>query len=92
MSSISNLVDKASKSGMHAVALTDHGNMFGIKEFFNYTKKKNGKVKSQISDLQKQLKTEGLSEDEKASILQEIEETKHKLKFEKTYDEEILKQ
>ncbi|HEY6915612.1 MAG TPA: PHP domain-containing protein, partial [Paludibacter sp.] len=79
MSSISGLVDKASKSGMHAVALTDHGNMFGIKEFFNYTKKKNGKVKSQISDLQKRLKTEGISEDEKASILQEIEETKHKL-------------
>ena len=44
MSSIPNLVDKAAKSGMHAVALTDHGCMFGIKEFFNYTKKKNGKV------------------------------------------------
>ncbi len=79
MSSISGLVDKASKSGMHAVALTDHGNMFGIKEFFNYTKKKNGKVKSQISDLQKQLKAEGLSEDEKQNILKEIEEAKHKL-------------
>ncbi|HET7734186.1 MAG TPA: DNA polymerase III subunit alpha, partial [Paludibacter sp.] len=79
MSSISGLVDKASKSGMHAVALTDHGNMFGIKEFFNYTKKKNGKVKGQISDLQKQLKTEGLSEEEKAGILKEIEEAKHKL-------------
>ena len=40
MSTISGLVDKASKNGMHAVALTDHGNMFGIKELFNYTKKK----------------------------------------------------
>jgi len=79
MSSISGLVDKASKSGMHAVALTDHGNMFGIKEFFNYTKKKNDKVKGQISDLQKQLKAEGITDDEKAGILKEIEETKHKL-------------
>jgi DNA polymerase-3 subunit alpha len=79
MSTISGLVDKASKSGMHAVALTDHGNMFGIKELFNYTKKKNGKIKSQISDLQKQLKAEGITEEEKARILTEIDETKHKL-------------
>ena len=33
MSNIPNLVDKAVKSGMHAVALTDHGNMFGAFEF-----------------------------------------------------------
>lgn len=79
MSSIPNLVDKAAKSGMHAVALTDHGCMFGIKEFFNYTKKKNGKVKGQISDLQKQLKADGLTEEEKADLLKQIEETKHKL-------------
>lgn len=79
MSTISGLVDKASKNGMHAVALTDHGNMFGVKEFFNYTKKKNAKVKGQIADLQKQLKAEGISDDDKADILKQIEETKHKL-------------
>ncbi len=39
--SIQALVDKALADGMKAVALTDHGNMFGIKEFFNYIKKKN---------------------------------------------------
>ncbi len=33
--SISKLVDKAIKNGMRGMALTDHGNMFGIKEFFN---------------------------------------------------------
>ena len=38
-SSISGLVDKAIKLEMPAIALTDHGNMFGIKEFYNYTKK-----------------------------------------------------
>ena len=45
----------------------------------NYTKKKNGKVKGQISDLQKHLKADGLSEEEKADLLKQIEETKHKL-------------
>jgi len=79
MSTISGLVDKASKSGMHAVALTDHGSMFGIKELFNYTKKKNGKVKSQISDLQKQFNAEGLSDNEKTDILKQIEEAQHKI-------------
>ena len=79
MSTISGLVDKASKNGMHAVALTDHGNMFGIKELFNYTKKKNGKVKSQIADLNKQLAVEGLSEAEQAEIRKQIDEAKEKL-------------
>jgi len=39
--SIPALVDKAMADGMKAVALTDHGNMFGVKEFFNYVQKKN---------------------------------------------------
>ncbi len=39
--SISELVDKAISDGMSGIALTDHGNMFGIKEFFNYVNKKN---------------------------------------------------
>lgn len=39
--SIPELVDKAIADGMKGLALTDHGNMFGIKEFFNYVNKKN---------------------------------------------------
>lgn len=39
--SIKALVDKAMADGMPGLALTDHGNMFGIKEFFNYVNKKN---------------------------------------------------
>lgn len=38
---IPELVDKAISDGMKGIALTDHGNMFGIKEFYNYVKKKN---------------------------------------------------
>jgi DNA polymerase III subunit alpha len=79
MSTISGLIDKASKNGMNAVALTDHGSMFGIKEFFNYAKKKNSKVKDQIKELNKQLATEGISEAEKAEIQKQIEETQSKL-------------
>ena len=39
--SISKMVDKAVADGMRGMALTDHGSMFGIKEFFNYVKKIN---------------------------------------------------
>lgn len=37
--SIPKLVDKAIADGMRGMAITDHGNMMGIKEFFNYVKK-----------------------------------------------------
>ncbi len=54
---IDSLIDKAYNDGMRAIAVTDHGNMFGIKEFFNKVNKKNGKVQGAIKDLQKELKT-----------------------------------
>ncbi|MGN0280829.1 MAG: DNA polymerase III subunit alpha [Prevotella sp.] len=41
-SSISKLVDKAIGNGMKGMAVTDHGDMFGIKEFFDYCNKVNG--------------------------------------------------
>ena len=50
--SISKLVDKAIGDGMPGIALTDHGNMFGVKEFFNYVKKKNSARKDKIKSLQ----------------------------------------
>ena len=39
--SVKGLVDKAIKDEMPAVAITDHGNMFGVKEFVDYIGKKN---------------------------------------------------
>lgn len=48
MSKIGDLVDKCQRSGMHAMALTDHGNMFGIKELMDYSKKVNAKIKERI--------------------------------------------
>ena len=39
-SSIPVLMDKVKSLGMDAVAITDHGNMFGVKEFHNFATKK----------------------------------------------------
>ena len=36
LSSVTALVDKALADGMPGVAITDHGNMFGVKEIYNY--------------------------------------------------------
>ena len=54
--SIDALIDKAQKDGMPAIAVTDHGVMFGIKEFFNKVSKKNGKPLGAIKDYEKELK------------------------------------
>ena len=73
--SIDALINKAYDDGMRAIAVTDHGNMFGIKEFFNKVNKKNGKVQSTIKDLQKELKTLSAKEertDEENARLAEI--------------------
>ena len=45
--SVSALVDKAMNDGMKGIAVTDHGNMFGVKEFFNYVSKKNKKLSAE---------------------------------------------
>ena len=46
-SSIKRLVDKAIGDGMRGMAITDHGNMFGIKEFFDYVCNINGTRKKE---------------------------------------------
>jgi DNA polymerase-3 subunit alpha len=53
--SVSALVDKAMKDGMKGIAITDHGNMFGAKEFYNYVSKKNRNVSREISGLKDRL-------------------------------------
>ena len=47
MSPVGKLVDKAVANGMKGMAITDHGNMFGIKEFFDYTNGVNKKRKAE---------------------------------------------
>ena len=46
-SSIKKLVDKAIGNGMRGMAITDHGDMFGVKELFDYCSKVNGSRKKE---------------------------------------------
>ena len=73
--SIQKLVDKAIKDGMRGIAITDHGNMFGIKEFWNYVKKKNGarrdKVKqtsAAVAELQAVIDSGEATEEQKTEL------------------------
>ncbi|MDR0796633.1 MAG: DNA polymerase III subunit alpha [Tannerella sp.] len=54
--SIDALIDKAQIDGMCAMAVTDHGNMYGIKEFYNKVKKKNSKYLGTITDCEREQK------------------------------------
>ena len=80
--SIPALVDKAIRDGMKGLALTDHGNMFGIKEFFNLVKKKNGATKDAIKGVQKRIEAieSGAEEvEDKKKELASLQEEKAKL-------------
>jgi len=55
LTQIDAMLDKAHKDGMRALAITDHGSMFGVKEFFNKIKKKNSKHRAKIKDIKAEL-------------------------------------
>ncbi len=81
--SIQQLVDKAMNDGMRAIALTDHGAMYGIKEFLNYSNKKNGPHKAEILKLKKEIDSlvnEGNDVSaRKEELLQRLQEAEKKL-------------
>ncbi len=79
--SIAGLVDKAIADGMPALAITDHGNMFGIKEFTNYVRKVNGKTKGKISDAEKELAEAIAANDTEKQVEKEAEIAKLKKKI-----------
>ncbi len=80
LSHIPDLIKKATANGMYAMALTDHGNMFGMKEFFDLSAKYNDDIKKQIQDKEKSLAeaAENSKEAEVSSIAAEIEVLKGK--------------
>ena len=78
MSAIPALIDKCLANGMNAMAITDHGVMYGIKEFSDTVAKKNGKVKDEIKALEKQL-PELTDEAEIAECQQKIAALKEKI-------------
>ena len=53
--SVSALVDKALADGMPGLAITDHGNMFGVKEIYNYVN--GGALKGYKKKLEKAIKS-----------------------------------
>ena len=71
--SIDALIDKAQEDGMSAMAVTDHGNMFGIKEFYNKVKKKNSKYIGTITDCEREQK---LLNDKEYPTSEELERIK----------------
>ncbi len=77
--SIDALIDKAHKDGMRAIAVTDHGVMFGIKEFFNKVNKRNSKPQGVIKESEKALKPLMAKSDPTAEELQQIEELQAKI-------------
>ena len=80
--SIQRLVDKAMKDGMKALALTDHGAMYGIKEFVNYVSKKNAPVNAEIKNLRKEidsLKEKGASPEQISERQDTLVQTQKKL-------------
>ncbi len=92
---INDLLDKAAKDHMQAIALTDHGNMYGVKSFFNAANSINKKVKeaketdiqtleNDLSELKIQLsKTDG--KDDKEAVKKDIEKVEKKIKETQKY-------
>lgn len=56
LSKTKDLVKKCKKNGMNALAITDHGNMFGIKEFTEICESENADINKEISNKKKLIK------------------------------------
>ncbi len=70
--SIKALVDKAIANGMKGIALTDHGNMFGIKEFYNYCNSVNSGTNKEIKALKKQIDEAKSAENIDTSVIEDL--------------------
>lgn len=79
MSKINELVDKAIANGMPGIALTDHGAMFGLKEFFDYVSKKNKPLFDEIKKIDHQLSSSDLLEEQRQELVNRRSETASKL-------------
>ncbi|MBR3528254.1 MAG: DNA polymerase III subunit alpha [Bacteroidales bacterium] len=79
MSKVPDLISKCKKNGMYAMALTDHGNMFGIKELVDTVKKENGKVKDKIKEQEAVLHNDGASPEEKREAEYQVEQLKEQI-------------
>ena len=76
MSKVPDLIKKCKKDGMYAMALTDHGNMYGIKDLVDCVNKENGKVKSAIKEQEAILGNDGETSENKQEAEAKIESLK----------------
>ncbi len=80
--SVEGIVNKAIDDGMPAVALTDHGAMYGIKSFYNLVNKKNAGLNAEIKDKEKEIKAlreSGDLSDEQTEELKSLEKEVERL-------------
>lgn len=74
--SVAKLVDKAIADGMRGLAITDHGNMMAIKEFFDYSSKVISKGKKALKTAEEklaELQQTGATTEEMTEVEREIE-------------------
>ena len=79
MSKVPDLIEKCTKNNMFSMALTDHGNMFGIKEFADAANKYNGKIKDKIKEQEKILNDKEAEDSKKDDAAVEIDLLKKKI-------------
>ena len=78
-SKIPNIVNKAIANGMRGMAITDHGNMMGVKELADYVGGLKGKAKGKLAELEGEL--EGASPERKREIEDEMEKQRRTMAF-----------
>ena len=76
MSKVPDLIKKCKKTGMYSMALTDHGNMYGIKDLMDTVKKENGKVKDAMKAAEAVLANDGATPEEKQKAEADLESLK----------------
>ncbi|MGE0079516.1 MAG: DNA polymerase III subunit alpha [Bacteroidales bacterium] len=78
-SSINRLIDRAKELGMPGIAITDHGNMFGIKEFINATNKKNGSINDEIKRIKCEIENLHAEQEKGVDCSTKIDELKQQI-------------
>ncbi len=77
MSKVPDLINKCMANNMHAMALTDHGNMFGIKDLVDTANKVNGAPKKKVKECQEEIDKE-TDEAKKAELEAKLADLKAK--------------
>ncbi len=76
MSKIPELVDKCQRTGMNSIALTDHGNMYGMKVLLDYCNKVNSKPKKAVRTLEEKIARAKRLQEQIPNLETELHQTK----------------